>query len=136
MLHTRTCAACVNSLTGLTMRIYLLFDMMNNPLAQVAPKEVLHARNSLSGLTARILAYPPMPTTLSGVEPGKEFPDVDSAARVLSELVRIRSTDFEVSQEDAPQCPRLAGGGCSYKCRCTRCPTCAEKPGRTAHSRH
>ncbi len=61
-------------------------------ILQVAPKEVLHARNSLTGLTARILAYPPVPTTLSGVTPGAEFPDSDSAARTLGDLVRIRHT--------------------------------------------
>lgn len=58
-------------------------------IPQVAPKEVLHARNSLTGLTARILAYPPVPTTLSGVTPGAEFPEPDSAARTLGDLVRL-----------------------------------------------
>ncbi len=43
--------------------------------AQVAPREVLFARNRLSGPTMRCLASPLIPLMLSPVEPGAEFPD-------------------------------------------------------------
>ena len=49
---------------------------------------MLHARGGLTGATARILAYPPLPAAVSSVSPGTEFPSGERAMDILSKLVR------------------------------------------------
>ena len=66
----------------------------NSPVSrQVAPAEILFARNSLSKTTAKLLARPPMPVVRSGLTPGIEFPAPSQAADMLAALVRPMPTN-------------------------------------------
>ena len=47
----------------------------------------MHAAR-LTGATARVLAYPPLPAAVSSVSPGTEFPSGERAMDILSKLVR------------------------------------------------
>ncbi|KAK9819817.1 hypothetical protein WJX72_002734 [[Myrmecia] bisecta] len=58
-------------------------------LTQVAPKELLYARGSLSATTMRLLAAPPVPLQLSAVVPISEFPEpADLGSQLQDEHAR------------------------------------------------
>lgn len=54
----------------------------------MAPAEVLFERGQLSKVTAKLLARPLLPTVLTGLTPGAEFPSPAEAATMLADLVR------------------------------------------------
>ncbi|KAK9852353.1 hypothetical protein WJX84_008725 [Apatococcus fuscideae] len=49
-------------------------------LTQIAPRELLTARGSMTKTTDRLLTSPPVPLQLSSVQPGSEFPDPSDIA--------------------------------------------------------
>jgi len=105
--------------------------------AQVAPREVLFARNRLTGPTARCLASPPIPLLLSPVEPGAEFPDAqDMGAFQEGAQARPPALAAGLAQVAACQVGQLAAARawthtCGYIAMPRRAPQCM--PSKRVH---
>ncbi|KAL3140400.1 hypothetical protein ABBQ38_004660 [Trebouxia sp. C0009 RCD-2024] len=85
-------------------------------LTQVAPKEVLTTKGSLSPTTARLLAQPPVPLQLSYVDAGSEFLDATCSLDMLLKqgwLKQLQLPSGLNQQGPAPEYAALAAL-CAY----------------------